>query len=393
MGKHEIIARAANGMTRKLPSGIHVIVDRGHAAALAAAMGDAVRITEMPPGAEIPPEIVRTAAILVIEVHSAEPGSLARVAAVRAARPSLPVVVALEGADVGLTRSLIRHGIMDVVGLPFDTEELTAQLIDIAARHAPANTTRLAPMVAVVRAAGGVGATTVITQLAEALVDCGGLDDVCVIDLDLQFGQVANYLGLEPTTTVLELLDASDRLDSDLVRDAAIDTPQGISVVAAPRQIAPLEEVDVDRLLNLLNVARQSFDFVVVDLPANWTNWTLSAALACNEIMVVTDQSITGLRQTKRVIELFDMMQVSRANVSVVVNRVEKKLFQSISVNEVANVLNREVSATIARDRGDLQIAQDQGLLLSDKNRKAPFVKDIGRLAGQMRDRIGGFGQ
>lgn len=393
MGKHEIIARTDIGMKRKLPSGVHIIVDRGHAAALGAALGDAVRVTELRPGAEVPAEIVRAASILVVEVHSSEPGSLERVAAIRAARPSLPVVVALEGADVGLTRSLVRHGITDVVALPFDAAELTAQLTEIAARNAPTSTTQLAPMIAVVRAAGGVGATTVITQLAEALVDCAGLEDVCVIDLDLQFGQVANYLGLEPTTTVLELLDASDRLDSDLVRDAAIAAPQGISVVAAPKLIAPLEEVDVDRLLNLLNVARQSFDFVIVDLPSNWTNWTLSAALACNEIMVVTDQSITGLRQTKRVVELFDMMQVDRAGVRVVVNRVEKKLFQPISVNEVANVLNREVSATIARDRGDLQMAQDQGMLLSEKNRKAPFVKDVRRLADQICDRIGGFEQ
>lgn len=392
MGKHEIITRTENTMKRKLPSGVQVIVDRGHAAAVRAALGDAVRVTELPPGAEVPVEIVRAASILVVEVHSTAPGSLERVAAIRAARPSLPVVVALEGADVGLTRSLVRHGITDVVALPFDPAELSAQLVEIAARHAPASTAQLAPMVAVVRAAGGMGATTVITQLAEALAD-GGLEDVCIVDLDLQFGQVANYLGLEPTTTVLELLEASDRLDSDLVRDAATAASQGISVVAAPRLIAPLEEVDVDRLLNLLNVARQSFDFVIVDLPSNWTNWTLSAALACNEIMVVTDQSITGLRQTKRVIELFDMMQVDRSTVRVVVNRVEKKLFQSISVSEVANVLNREVSATIARDRGDLQIAQDQGVLLSEKNRKAPFVKDVGRLAGQIRDRIGGFEQ
>lgn len=391
MGKHEIITRTDNGMKRKLPSGVHVIVDRGHAADVRAALGDTVRVIELHPGAEVPGEIVRTASILVIEVHSRELGSVERVAAIRAARPSLPVVVALEGADVGLTRSLIRHGITDVVALPFDPDELTAQLVEIGARHAPASTSQLAPMIAVVRAAGGVGATTVITQLAEAMVDCAGLEDVCIIDLDLQFGQVANYLGLEPTTTVLDLLDASDRLDSDLVRDAAIAAPQGMSVVAAPKLIAPLEEVDVDRLLNLLNVARQSFDFVIVDLPSNWTNWTLSAALACNEIMVVTDQSITGLRQTKRVIELFDMMQVDRGSVRVVVNRVEKKLFQPISVNEVANVLNREISATIARDRGDLQMAQDQGVLLSDRNRKAPFVKDVGRLAGQICDRIGGI--
>ncbi|WP_164843924.1 AAA family ATPase [Croceicoccus ponticola] len=378
-------------MNRNLPSGIYFVVQPQHAAALRAALGDAVVLIEAAPGDEIPFEVIRKASVLVLEVDPAQAASLARVSQIRAARPSMPVIVALEAASLSITRTLIRQGISDVATLPFDMTELVGQLLEISAKHAPANDLALAPMVSLVRAAGGVGATTIITHLAEALADCHGRSqDVCVIDLDLQFGQVANYLGIHPARTVLDLLEASERLDPDMVRDAAMATPQGISVIAAPTVIAPLEEVDVDRLLNLLKIARQSFDFVLVDLPSNWTNWTLSAALACNEILVVTDQSITGLRQTKRVIELFDMMNVSRENVRVVVNRVEKKLFQTIGVNEVADTLSREVSATIARDKGDLQIAQDRGVLLSDTNRKASFVKDIDRLADQICDRVVG---
>ncbi|WP_172799823.1 AAA family ATPase [Croceicoccus bisphenolivorans] len=378
-------------MNGKLPSGVYVVAGERHASALKVAMGDAVVVAEMGASDDVGDEIVRKASILVLEVDPAQPASLARVSEIRAKRPSLPVVVALEDANLSLARTLIRQGVSDVATLPFDTAELTGQLLEIAASQSPVTEARLAPMVSLVRAAGGVGATTVITHLAEALADWNGVSqDVCVIDLDLQFGQVANYLGLNPQTTVLDLLEASERLDTDLIRDAAISAPQGISVIGAPSVIAPLEDVDVDRLLNLLTVARQSFDFVLLDLPSNWTNWTLSAALACNEIMVVTDQSITGLRQTKRVIELFDMMNVSRENVRVVVNRVGKKLFQAISVNEVADTLSREVSATIARDKGDLQMAQDQGILLSQTNRKAAFVKDVDRLADQICDRIQG---
>ena len=159
-------------------------------------------------------------------------------------------------------------------------------------------------------------------------------------------------------------------------------------MIGAPGTISPIEDVDVDRLLNLLKIARETFDFVLVDLPANWTNWTLSAALACDQVLVVTDQSIGGLRQTKRVIELFDVMQMERDSVKVVVNRVGKRLFHPISVNEVGETLKRPVAATIARDRGDLQVAQDQGMLLRDANRKAPFVKDIDKLADQICDSI-----
>lgn len=378
-------------MNRNLPSGIYIVAQEDYAAPLRAALDGAVEIVSRAPEEAVPDEVLGRATALVVEVDPASPRSLARVASVRERRPSLPLIVALGHADLAMTRTLIRQGVSDVAALPFDMAELTGQLLEVSARAAPAVEHPLAPMVSLVRAAGGVGATTLITHLAEALTDCDGhRQDVCVIDLDLQFGQVANYLGLKPATTVLDLLEASERLDPDLVRDAAVAAPQGISVIGAPPSIAPLEDVDVDRLLNLLTIARKTFDFVLLDLPANWTNWTLSAALACNEILVVTDQTITGLRHTKRVIELFDMMQMSRENVQILVNRVGKKLFQAISVNEVADTLGRPVSATVSRDKGDLQMAQDRSMLLSDANRKAAFVKDVDRLADEICARIMG---
>jgi len=378
-------------MASKLPSGIFVVAQREHSDALGVALGNALEIVSIGPDEEIPAEVLSRAKILVVEVDPGSRLSLARISKIRTERPSLPLVVALEQADISLTRTLIRQGISDVAMLPFDAAELSGQLLDISARMAPAQHVSLAPLVSVVRAAGGVGATTAITHLAEALTDDNGVArEVCIIDLDLQFGQVLTYLGMEQQTNVLDLLEASERLDVDLVRDAAQVSPQGVNVIGAPPMIAPLEDVDVDRLLNLLTVARQAFDFVLLDLPSNWTNWTLSAALACNEIMILTDQSITGLRQTRRVTELFDVMHVPRDKVRIVVNRVGKKLFQSISVNEVGETLSRDVSATIARDKGELQIAQDQGMLLSDTNRKAAFVKDIDRLADLLSARVSG---
>lgn len=391
MGTHEVLSDTGSMMNRNLPSGIHVVAQSHHASALKAALGTGVTVAELDPADEVPAEVVNRATILVLEADPMQPASMARVSEIRSMRPSLPLVVALQDAGVSTTRTLIRQGVSDVATLPFDVTELTGQLLEIAAQLAPSGHAHLSPMVSLVRASGGVGATTIITELAAALVHAGSIRrEVCVIDLDLQFGQVANYLGVEPQTTVLDLLEASERLDPDMVRDAALAAPQGISVIGSPSVITPLEEVDVDRLLNLVAIARQSFDFVLLDLPSNWTNWTLSAALACNEILVVTDQSITGLRQTKRVIELFDMMQVARENVGIVVNRVEKKLFQTISVNEVADTLGRQVTATIARDKSDLQMAQDQGSLLSEVSRKAAFVKDVERLAEQLCDRLPG---
>ena len=380
----------------ELPMNAFVVASAAHIARLDSAIGSnrasKLHTIALDPGLSVPHSVMDQAEMLVLEIDPASEASLARMEQVRRDRPGMPLLAAVENADLRLVRALLRQGVTDVVALPFDFDELFTQVIDAAAANSHATgMDRLAPMATMVHAVGGSGATTVLTHLAAAIADDGGCGSrVCLIDLDLQFGEVATQLGLTPQHSVLDLLEAGERLDGDLIRDTSVQTKYGYHIIAAPSQITPLEDVDVDRLLRMLTLARREYDFVLLDLPVNWTNWSLSAALACSEMLVLTDQTIGGLRQTRRCLDLFDMMDVPRENLHLIVNRAEKKMFQSIGVHEVSDTLHRNVSATIAKDKAGLDSAQDQGLLLGEINKKAPFVKDVARLAEQMCQRHGG---
>ena len=96
-------------------------------------------------------------------------------------------------------------------------------------------------MVSVVQATGGSGATTTLTHLAEAMARLNpGSRGVCLIDLDLQGGDVASYLGLTPKVSVDVLLDAGSRLDAELMRSAITPTRHGFDFLAAPEAIRPM---------------------------------------------------------------------------------------------------------------------------------------------------------
>lgn len=382
----------------ELPMNAYVVASPAHVALLDGAIADnrasKLNTLALDNGQPVPLPVLDRAELLVLEIDPNSEASIARMERVRRERPHLPLLAAVENADIRLVRALLRQGVTDVVTLPFDFDELFTQVIDAAAASSQSvSMDRLAPMATIVHAVGGAGATTILTHLAAAIAEngtCGGR--VCLIDLDLQFGEVATHLGLTPTNSVLDLLEAGERLDGDLIRDTAAKTAHGYDVIAAPRQITPLEDIDVDRLLRLLTLARREYDFVLLDLPVNWTNWSLSAALACTEMLVMTDQTIGGLRQTRRCLDLFDMMDVPRDNLRLIVNRVEKRMFQPIGVTEVADTLHRNVAATIVKDKVGLEAAQNQGLLLSNLNRKAPFVKDVASLAEQLCARQEGRG-
>ncbi|HKX78248.1 MAG TPA: P-loop NTPase [Novosphingobium sp.] len=341
----------------------------------------------LPLDAQLDEHVLALAQVLVLEVDPSVDPSLRRIARVRSERPDLPIIAALSEANVSLMRMLIRQGVTDVATLPFAPEELASQILDQFAKVAePAFPADLAPMFSVVRSTGGCGATTVITHLAEALAQHHpGEHGVCVIDLDLQGGDVAAFVGETPNVSIAALLEAGDRLDNDLLRSAITSTRFGFSVVAAPSAVTPLETVDLDQLLTILRLVRSRYRYVLVDLPAAWTNWALSVALASSQVLLLTDFSISSLRQAKRRLELFASVGMDAERIKVVANRAERRLFRTIGTDEIGEALNCPVAGTLSLEGANLRSAQDQGLLISSLTNKSKFVSDVGSLADGLR--------
>lgn len=391
MGNYSTTFQIGDSMALSLPADVYVVANPSEIDRLRAGSGmrrlaefQSVALAASEP---VPADVIAKAFLLVIEVDPSDRVSMRRIAQVRNARPGLPLVVALHDANVSAVRTLVRQGVNDVATIPFDLEELSSQLLDLAAQVRNDATAQLplSPLVSVVRSTGGSGATTVVTHLAAALATHSGRPNgACLIDLDIQFGNVGASLGKSAKTTVIDLLDAGDRLDAEFFASAAVDSGRGFDIVVAPKPITPLETVDVDQLIHLLSIARRAYGSVLVDLPANWTNWTLSTALASTDLVLVTDLTIPGLRQAKRRLELFDAVGVPRELVRIVVNRVEKRLFKTIGVDEVRQTLGHPVYATLAAEPGTLPGAQDQGLLSWEANRKSKFASDVSALADQL---------
>ena len=374
------------GMEVNLPGGVFVVANAADIARLNEEFGTGgyggASLIALDPGLPLPANVIEAARLLVVEVDPGERASLRRIAQIRDQRPHLPVIVALRDAS----RTLVRQGVADVADLPFNSEELTSQILDaIAAVQQVPTDAPLAPLISVVRSTGGAGATTVLTHLAAALArEHAGGKGVCVIDLDLQGGDVVQHLGKRLKFPVTDLLDAGERLDAELMRGSVTDSGHGFAILAAPDAITPLETVDADQLLRLVTIARSQFGVVLVDLPTDWTGWALSVALACNEILLVTGLSIGSLRQAKRRIDLLTSVGFSRRQIKVVVNRVERRLFKTIGVEEVHQALGCDVVATLADEGHDLSSAQDEGLLITETRHKSRFGQDIAALASQL---------
>lgn len=340
----------------------------------------------------VPDDLIAAAKVLVIEVDPDLPQSIDRLHSIGRRYPDLPRIAALRSASVDLFRTLVREGVADVVTLPFRLEELLevsanalAQLQSKVDAQA-----RLAPLISVIGASSGCGATSLATHLVSDLAArLGNGREVAIADLDLQFGAVADYLGSSGSGSVADLLQAGGRLDPELVRSVGKVTDGGIAVFSAPPEIMPIEAVDVDQVLGMLTAMRRLYAGVVIDLPGNWTNWALSVLSGSDLIVMVVELSVSTLRQAKRRLQLFDSVGIDPARVVVLVNRVEKRIFRSIDLSDVSDTLKREVLGGLALEDPALSSVQNQGLLVQQVHRKSKYHADVDGLAEQLIARLG----
>ncbi len=340
---------------------------------------------------DIKPQLLAAAQVLVVEVDPDVPRSIDRLIELGRRYPQLPRIAAIANASVPLVRTLVREGVTDVVSLPFQIEELLdVSLSAIAAVKAKSESTiKLAPMISVVRSVGGCGASSIATHLACDLAEqLNASRAIAVVDFDLQAGTVADYLGSLGSGSLADLLAAGDRLDHDLIQSIAQPVAGNVAVFAAPQDIQRVENVETDQVLRLLGLMRQQYAGVVVDLPADWTNWALSTVSSSDLVILVVELSVNSLRQAKRRLQLFTNVGIDPAKVVLVVNRVERRMFKSIDLSDVTATLDREVIASLALEEPQLSSAQAQGLLVHAVNRKSKFNADLTKLAEELGTRL-----
>ncbi|MXO86006.1 AAA family ATPase [Altererythrobacter aurantiacus] len=375
-----------------MPAGVTVVARREMLDVLDALDDDIATLACAP--SELPAlDKLRDTRILVIEVDPSLTGSIERVDALRRSLPDTPIIAALDTIDITTTRALMRRGVADFVGLPFQIEELLAAISDAARtiEHRRDGDVRLAPFLAITKTIGGAGSTTVATHLAAALAEERGAGArACIIDCDLQTGDAGAYLGCAPRLTLADLIDAEGRLDEDLLRSVVCEGDPRVDVVAAPSDILPIEAVDFDRLMAVITLARKQYDIVIVDLPAALTNWAVSTLFAATRVVQVGTLSLASLRHAKRQIQFLQSLGLERDRFDIVLNRVEKRLFKTIDAGDAAEALNMPIAASLIADPQLLQNAQDEGALVQHVQRKTKFGKQIEALAQTINAKLEG---
>lgn len=298
----------------------------------------------------------------------------------RVRRPALGVVLVREEVDVDLMADALRAGVREVVrtgdhaavlAACARSRDLSRQLLSRAAtqKAEDGETPEAAPaqvgpaegqVVTVFSAKGGCGKTTIATNLAVALAD-GGKRRVCLIDLDLAFGDVAIMMQLSPERTIADAIGVADRLDETGFRMLLTPYRPGVDVLLAPVQPAQSEKVGRDLINEIIQLARDAFDYIVIDTACSFNEQILAALDATHHYLLVATPELPSLKNLRVTLDTFELLDYRKEARSVVLNRADSKV--GLSMTEIEKILRVPIAGFIPSSR-DVPIAANHGVPL-----------------------------
>ena len=224
--------------------------------------------------------LLRRTDLLVVEIDSDNPEALATLEQfATTVGGRIPVVAAARDLTIASARRLMRLSIADVLPIPFSREELDQALESGRARLGRLRTgggpARSGNVIALQGALGGIGTSMIATQLAQ--IWAAGNKRVLLIDLDLQRGTTALYMNLKPRLSIADLIEAGDRLDAEFLKMVTERHTSGVSVIASPNDMTPVDAITPEFVDRLHETATQNFDLVLLDLPGIWLDWSAVA--------------------------------------------------------------------------------------------------------------------
>jgi Flp pilus assembly CpaE family ATPase len=224
---------------------------------------------------------------------------------------------------------------------------------------------------------GGAGATMLAVNSAAALARAGR--SVCLVDLDLQLGDINTALNIDHPTSIAALAREAKSIDAAALKRRLARHDSGVYALT---QTARLDDIDpqlAEKLPEVFKLLLQHFEYVIVDGVRDFGDFSLAALDAADRVALVVTQDVAAVRRAARVTQIFRQLGYPERKVQLVVNRQSDKAL--VPESEIERVCQLPITATVRNDYARTRQAMDEGSLLTDVARNAPVTRDVETMA------------
>jgi pilus assembly protein CpaE len=297
--------------------------------------------------------------------HDADP-AIELVGSLSQAGNGLVVLPASRTCDSALILRAIRAGAREFLTLPVEPAELLEMIARLfrGREESPSATARGPQIIAVTGAAGGVGSTSIAVNLAATLAAAKAHETI-LLDFDLVFGSVDAALDIFPDNTLYNVLQNFERLDLTLLKRSMTRHASGLYALPRPLAVEEAGKIDPETLHRLLGLLKAAFTTVVIDTSKGLQSSDFAAFEMADVILVVIQLDVTSLRNSARLVGLFQQFDGLAERVKVVVNRAGSSDTE-ISLKKAAETLKLPIAWRIPNATKIFQAARVRGVPIAD---------------------------
>ena len=289
--------------------------------------------------------------------------------------PGCAVVLIVTELNIDILRTAMQSGVREIVEKSNRDEMISALLKASQIEQSRSVGMRADPrVISFYSGRGGSGRTTIAVNTAVALA-AGGYRTV-LIDLDLYFGDAALLLNIKAKDTIAELVQEKSSFSIDDIRSFLIQHSSGISLLCAPQSPEHAEYINSGHVELLINQLRPYYDYIIIDLPCDISDTTLTAIESSDMLMIMTRKDLTGLRTTKQLIDIFTALQ-QEEKIRLILNFDHKS---NLSQKDMERVFNRSFDHVLSEDTRTTRVCQERGTSFITDMPRSAISKDVLRL-------------
>jgi len=302
----------------------------------------------------------------------------------RGSRPTVGVLLLRRRIDMQVLTQALRSGIREVV--PADdasalleaatrSRMISGQLGDAGLRRK-----RQGKIILVFAAKGGCGKTTMSTNLAVSLADLVQVP-VALVDFDLEFGDVAVAMQIEPTKTISEAVPMAATLDRAGMSSLMIKRSENLDVLLAPRLPADSDQITAELAERVLATLAEMYAYVIIDSPPAFTDVIMKSFDLADEYILITTLDMPAVKNLQVTLDALDTLGYDRDKWHVIINR--STADSGLTIRDVESMIRVPISGTVP-STGEVSSAVNRGRALVEEKPRGKFAAAIRVIAEQV---------
>lgn len=301
--------------------------------------------------------------------------------------PGCRIIALSDRPAVDLVVKVMRAGAKEFLSLPLIKNELFEVLAytfqDLTGQHKKKNKCRV---LTVFSNKGGIGKTSIASNLALELAKITK-ENVALIDLNFQLGDITTFFDLKPSFNISYMLQNLDKINEDfLLSTLEKYKDTSLYVLADPPYFKQAEDISPKQISKLFEILKETFSYVVVDTSAGFDSRAMTALENSDLVLLVTIVNLPALRNCQRCLELFEKSGFDKNKIQILVNRYMEN--DEIKAEDVEEVLGRKIFWKVPNNYFTMMSAINKGVPVSEINSDSNVARSYRELALTVSDSI-----